>query len=283
MIQKNTNNTILVPFDFSKISLNALKHAIEIAKANQHDITLLHIEENYTNADNELIILANSHSTASNLRINTLMKEGKVIETIHKVAEDGNYEMIVIGSHGASGWKSLMGGSNASKILKGASYPVFVVKENTPFTAFKNIIMPVDLSIESKQKVTWAVHLAQKFDATIHLIYEEQSDDFLKIGITGNINQVADILKENNVKYDLHQMDDKTYPGKLYEDALQYADATQADLVLVVSHPEDTILDYVFSSDAENIVNKSQHVTVMVVNPHQTGYTVGNLTFSGEY
>jgi len=281
MTKINTNNTILVPIDFSEISLNALKHALEVAKKYQHDITLLHIEGKTENADNELIALAKSNSVAGSVRINTLMKEGKVAETIHNVAENDHYEMIAMGSHGASGWKSLMG-SNASKVLKSATCPVMVVKENTPFTAYKNIVMPIDLSIESKQKVNWAIHLAQKFDATIHIIYEEQSDEYLQIGIKGNINQVADVLKDNNVKYDLHQMDKKTYPGKLYEDALQYADATQADLVLVVSHPEDKILDYVFNSEAEKIVNKSKRVTVMVVNPSQIGYTVGSPTFTGE-
>lgn len=281
MTKINTNNTILVPIDFSGISLNALNHAIEVAKNNQNDITLLHIEDGKKSSDNELIALANTHSIANNLMINTLIKSGNVSETIQKVAEDGNYEMIIMGSHGTSGWKSMMG-SNASKSLKGATCPVIVVKENTPYTGYKNIVMPIDLSVESKQKVSWAIHLAQKFDATIHLIYEEQSDEYLKIGIKGNIHQVADVLKENNVKYDLHQMDDKTYPGKLYEDSLQYADATQADLVLVISHPDGNILDFVFSSDAENIVNKSKRVSVMVVNPHQTGYLVGNPTFSGE-
>lgn len=281
MLKTNTNNTILVPIDFSEISLNALKHAIEIAKKCQHDITLLHVEDKNKNAKNDFKELVNSLSTTSNVQINTLIKEGKVAETIHEVAENGNYEMIAMGSHGASGWKSLMG-SNASNVLKNATCPVVVVKENTPFTNYKNIVMPLDLSIESRQKVTWAVHLAQKFDATIHIIYEEQSDEYLKIGIKGNIIQVVEVLKENNVKYDLHLLDDKTYPGKLYEDALQYADTTNSDLVLVVSHPEDKILDYVLHSDAENIVNKSKRVTVMVVNPSKTGYTVGSPSFSGE-
>jgi len=225
--------------------------------------------------------LSNNKSAVHNITINTLTKEGNVSETIHKVAQEGNYEMIVMGSHGPSGWKSLMG-SNASKVSRGATCPVIVVKEETPFKDYQNIVMPIDLSIESKQKVNWAIHLAQKFDATIHLIYEEQNDEYLKIGIKGNIIQVADILRENNVKYDTHKLDDKTYPGKLYEDALQYADSTKADMVLVVSHPESKILDYIFDNEAQNIVEKSKYMTIMVVNPSKVGYLVGSPSFSGE-
>ena len=277
----NTNNTVLVPIDFSEVSVNALQHAVAVANKYGNDITLLHIEDDNSNAESEMDALVNQHGAPNHVKINTMTKSGNVSETISAVAEAGNYEMIVMGSNGPKGWKSFMG-SNASKVVAEAACPVIVVKENEPFSGYKNIVMPLDLSVESKQKVNWAVHLSKKFDATIHLVYEEQTDAFSKVGIKGNIHQVTDVLNENNVKYDLHQLDDKTYPGKLYEDSLQYADATNADLVLVVSHSKDSIMDYVLKSDAENIVNKSQHATIMVVNPDLAGYTFDSTAFSFE-
>jgi len=268
----HNNNTILIPIDFSDTAINALNHAIVIAKKYDNEITLLHIEDEATEAEDKLLKIASDLEKEHHIRINTLFKSGKIANVINEVAEAGNYDSIMMGSNGSSGIQLFMG-SNASKVIRTATVPVIVVKERNILEGYKKIVMPVDLTIESKQKVSWAVHLAQKFNSTIHVIYEEENDEYFQRNIKASINQVAAILKDNNVAHELIKLDDKTYPGKLFEDTLQYAEKVDADLILIMTQPEGNILDFVIGSNAQYIVNKSEKVAVMVVQPSATGFS----------
>lgn len=266
-----SNNTILVPVDFSDIALNALNHAVVMAKKYDNEITLIHIEDGTAQAETELEKLASDIEAKNGVKVHTLYKSGKVHNVIAQVADVANYDCIVMGSGGSSGMQLFMG-SNASKVIKSVEIPVIVVKSVSDFEGYGTIVMPVDLSIESKQKVGWAKHLAHKYDSTIHVIYEEEQDEYFQRNIKANINQVAEILKEADVKYELVKMDDKTFPGKLYQDALQYSEKINADLILAMTQLEGSVMDLVIGSHAQLIVNKAK-CAVMVVKPSETGFS----------
>ncbi len=270
--QVNNNNTILVPVDFSQISLNALDHAVVMAKKYDNEITLIHIEDDTAKPEVRLNEIANKIEAEEGVRVNTLFKSGKVSTVISEVAEAGNYDSIVMGSSGSSGLQLFMG-SNASKVIRSVKIPVIVIKEPKDFHGYNNIVMPVDLTVESKQKVAWAKHLATKYNSTVHVIYEEEQDEYFQKNIKANINQVADILGEAGIKYELVKMDDKTYPGQLYQDTIQYAEKINADMILVMTKLEGNLMDFVIGSHAQLIVNKSKDVAVMVVQPSPTGFS----------
>lgn len=272
----NNNNTILVPIDFSDISLSALKHATTMAKMYDNEITLLHIDDDTAKAEATLVEIAEGLKKEHDIRVNTLFKSGKVSEVIAEVAEVGNYDSIVMGSGGSSGMQLFMG-SNASKVIKSVTIPVVVVKEGHEFSGYDHIVMPVDLSVESKQKVAWAKHLAKKFNSKIHVIYEEQSDEYFQRSIKFSIKQVSDMLTESGVRHELRKLRDKTYPGKLYADTLQFAEEIDADMILVMTQLEGSFMDFVIGSHAQLIVNKAK-TAVMVVQPSETGF---NFDFVG--
>jgi len=267
----HNNNTILVPIDFSEISLSALDHAKAMATKYNNEITLLHIEDDTAKAENRLLEIAENIKKECNIVVNTLFKSGKVNETISQVAEVGNYDSIIMGSGGSSGMQLFMG-SNASKVIRSVKIPVIVIKEGHQFDGYSKIVMPVDLSVESKQKVAWAIHLAKKYDSTIHVIYEEEQDEYFQKNIKANINQVSDILTESGVKHELFKLDDKSFPGKLYKDTLQYAEQIDADLILAMTQLEGNFMDFVIGSHAQLIVNKAK-CAVMVVQPSKTGFS----------
>ncbi len=268
----NNNNTILVPIDFSEMSLNALDHAIEIAKKYKNEITLLHIVEDGEIQLPNLDKLADDITKKHDIIVHKLVKEGKIANVINEVAEVGNYDSIMMGSNGSSGLQLFMG-SNASKVIKSATVPVIVIKEKNISEGYKKIVMPVDLTIESRQKVDWAIHLAKKFDSIIHIIFEKENDEYFENNIKASLNQITNKLKLNGVNYLLHKLDNKTYPGKLFEDTIVYAHEIDADLILIMTQAEGNIFDFVIGSHAQHIVNKSEKVAVMVVQPSATGFS----------
>lgn len=266
-----TNNNILVPIDFSDISLLALNHALVMAKKYKNEITLLHIEDDTAMAESRLEEIASNAEKKHSVKTHTLYKSGKVHQVIAQVAEVGNYDSIMMGSNGASGIQRFMG-SNASKVIKSVKLPVIVIKEEANFESYEKIVMPIDLSIESKQKVDWACHIAKKYNSTVHVIYEEEQDEYFQRNIVANINQVSSILEQAGVKYELKKMLDKHYPGKLYKDTLQYAEQIDADLILIMTQLESSFFDLGIGSHAQFIVNTAK-TAVMVIQPSETGFS----------
>ncbi len=286
-MNRKTNNNILVPIDFSEISENALNHAVKVAKIYSNEITLLYIMEEsflsglFSAGNNEVMVdaikakvaqKASDLATSTGLKVNFAVEKGKVYKAIAELANSQNFDSIIMGSSGASGLEQIIG-SNASRTIQYSEVPVVVVKVN-PIGAqgYKKIVMPIDLSIESRQKVEWAIHLGKKFDSEVHVVYSHSSDEYLSKRIALNINLVKHQLEESGVRYILHDLKDNLLDNFANE-VLQYSDAVNADLILVMTHTEKGISDMLIGTLTQQIVNRSESIPVMCIHPHETGYT----------
>ncbi|MBC7425139.1 MAG: universal stress protein [Bacteroidia bacterium] len=287
-LNKNNNN-ILVPTDFSEIAENALGHAIKVAEIYHNEITLLHIVDErgflsgiFGSKDKDLyneaitikldrMIDRVKSLTNSTVVINKLIEFGKPHKTIVRVAEEGNYDSIIMGSNGAEGFQSIIG-SNASKVINYATLPVVVVKEKTIGKGYENIVLPIDITPESRQKVRWAVHVAKKFNSTIHVIFENSSNEWLRNKTFAAVNQAQDILGRNDVKYIVRALDEEKYQDSFAEDTLAYANEIDADLIMIMSQQEKGFSEFLLGSYAQRIVNHSARVPVMCINPKELGY-----------
>ena len=141
---------ILVPVDGSETSYAAVDKAVEIAKAFNSKVTVVqvlaldpYIAAEYITAaqTNDLIerartaILktldeAKAKFAAAGIDAETQLLEGQVIYSeIVKAAHSLNTDLIVIGSHGRTGFKKLFLGSVAQSILGQADVPVMVIRK----------------------------------------------------------------------------------------------------------------------------------------------------------
>ena len=141
---------ILVPVDGSETSYAAVDKAVEIAKAFNSKVTVVqvlaldpYIAAEYITAaqTNDLVerartaILktldeAKAKLAAAGIDAETQLLEGQVIYSeIVKAAESLNTDLIVIGSHGRTGFKKLFLGSVAQSILGQANVPVMVIRK----------------------------------------------------------------------------------------------------------------------------------------------------------
>ncbi|WP_312332770.1 universal stress protein [Acinetobacter variabilis] len=141
---------ILVPVDGSETSYAAVDKAVEIAKAFNSKVTVVqvlaldpYIAAEYITAaqTNDLVerartaILktldeAKAKFAEAGIEAETQLLEGQVIYSeIVKAAESLNTDLIVIGSHGRTGFKKLFLGSVAQSILGQANVPVMVIRK----------------------------------------------------------------------------------------------------------------------------------------------------------
>jgi nucleotide-binding universal stress UspA family protein len=293
-MNRNNNNNILVPTDFSEIAHNALGHALKIADVYKNEITLLNIQDEgglfgLFGSDEKMglikeavdmkmdKLIAESAQSFPNVKINKRFETGKIYKVITEIAEKENFDSIVMGTNGASGLQQITG-SNASRVINYAKVPVVVVKDQSiSKNGYEKIVLPIDLSRESRQKVSWAVHLAKRFNSVIHVIYENSSNPEVKGRIFAAVNQTQDILSQNNANYIVRGLDEEKYPDSFAEDTLAYASEINADLIMIMTQQEKGFSEFLLGSYAQQIVNHSGKVPVMCINSHDTGVIVDGM------
>ena len=140
---------ILVPIDFSAPSQQALRYALRFAKEFHAEVTLLHVVEKtaigsgfadlpstFAYSDEELSIakknlgaLSTSSQVAGLPTIGSTVRTGLPPHEIVEAAKELDTDLIVIATHGYTGWKHFCIGSTAERVVRAAPCPVFVVRE----------------------------------------------------------------------------------------------------------------------------------------------------------
>jgi len=135
---------ILVPVDGSQGSLNALDKAIKIAKKFDGKITLINVYwiSAFRLTPSQLVdyvvevrkvgeeILAEGKKVvrSEEVPVESIIKEGHIVEEILKTAKEGNYDLIVMGARGISKIKEILLGSVSYGVTAHAPCPVLIVK-----------------------------------------------------------------------------------------------------------------------------------------------------------
>jgi nucleotide-binding universal stress UspA family protein len=142
----DTLKTIVCAVDFSKGSERALEHAAVLAKATGARIELLHVYQlpvlalpdgvvtatpefvaRLTNQAQEALDAHRARLEALGVRASTCLREGNAVETIVGRANELGASLLVVGTHGRSGFKRFMLGSTAERVVRLATVPVLSV------------------------------------------------------------------------------------------------------------------------------------------------------------
>jgi len=146
---------ILVPLDLSQSSLNALETAVSLAKKNRAILQIVNVNEPVLGRMEDYL-LSSSKTTADVLNALTaaiehahgikpelIEKDGHVVESIINAAVFEQTDLIVIGTHGASGFRENYIGSNAYNVIKHSNCPVLTIPPTKKFYSFKKVLFPV--------------------------------------------------------------------------------------------------------------------------------------------
>lgn len=286
---------IIVPIDFSPASLYAMEYAATLGKVFGNEIVLVYVfHENrfatfFTGADTKDLVLKGIEVKLKeqmerleemwpNGKYSYQMLEGRPYQVIEEMTEKDT-ALVVMGTNGETGVERFIG-STTRRVLSSAHVPVVTVKSKVMNPKFDNIVLPIDLTKTSRQKVDWAVKLAKKFQSVVHVIMEVEKDEFLMNKVKNNLNQVEGILKANNVKYVSKLLDDNSYPDNIGGDTIKYANEVDADLIVIMTQSESAGVSSLFIGNyAEQIVKSSQLKPVISINPKQTTLFEGGVGF----
>ncbi len=276
-------NKILVPVGFSEQSLAALKQACLIAKIKKSEVIILSVieeqskisgllidnpfEEIRNKVKDKLDEISEMHSSKFSVKVDSMVASGKIYEQIVEVSSMINANLIVMGTNGSpKGVIKKFIGSNAERVVRLSNIPVITIKENISTENFDNIILPLDLGKETKEKVTFAIEYARYWNSTIRIVSVFLKDNTNEKNILiKNLNQVSNFISNAGVKCTSELIEGEKKQS-LGDFVINYEKKFDSDLIIIMTKKEELALSNNLSVTARYIIHNSK-IPVMSIKP----------------
>lgn len=260
---------VLVPTDFTKVAECAIEHAAKIASIFNGEIHLLHVVGKQSEVDEARVkldaIVAKAQATYKS-EIHSIVRIGNIFEDIGDVAAEIGARMIVMGTHGVKGIQHLVG-SYAMKVITHSKVPFIVVQERGVRSGYRNIVVPVDISQETKQKLSLTANMAKHFNAKVHVFAPKETDEFLVTKLNRDLSFARNFLEEKEVLFDIQIADEKKGFAK---QLIHYAARIDADLIAAVNTQDNTALpSFLTGGEEQDLIANDAEIPVMIMNPTQ--------------
>lgn len=266
--------TILVPCDFSKPAINAYRFALDIASQSKGEIHLLHVIELPVMYDTVMMPVLNFEEQllkelrekaesqfkkigekypAEGVKVTFKVEFGAVSRMILDYIERESIDLVLMGSHGASGAREFFIGSNAEKIVRRSPVPVLVMKTYYK-GAVKNIVFPNLLETEGQEDLVTKVKALQNFfKAHLHLVWINTPLTFESETVSNE--RLRAFAKRFMLKdYTIHVFNHADEERGIME----FTNFIKGDLIAIGTHGRLGIAHLVNGSLAEDIVNHNK-------------------------
>ncbi|KGO91493.1 universal stress protein [Flavobacterium subsaxonicum] len=261
---------ILVPTDFSDHAEYALKVAAQIARDNGGEIFLLHLLDLPTHGNDAvgnaaevpevMFFMRKVHERFDELKnadylegltVSEAVQFDNAFEGIIKTSKLHNIDLVVMGSHGASGFREMFIGSNTEKVVRTSEVPVLVIKKEQGSFNPQNFVFASDFSNEIKKPFAQVVDFANSFKSKLHLLYVNTPNDFKSSHAAEKLihDFVSGFTLENG--YSAHVYNDVNVEKGI----LHFANSVNADLVGMCTHGRQGLAHFFNGSISEDLVN----------------------------
>jgi nucleotide-binding universal stress UspA family protein len=260
---------ILVPTDFSEHARYAATVAAQIARKNNAEIYLLNLLDlpshmndavnDGVNIPEVMLYLAKTKE-----RLEELMDEPffegltvyadarleRTFEGIVTYSKEKKADLIVMGSHGASGFQEMFIGSNTEKVVRASDIPVVIIKSEMENFDIEKFVFASDFSNEIKKPFQKLVDFANLFEAKLELVMINTPNSF-------KTNDAAERIMQNFVSnfpltnYTLHIYNDTN----IEKGIINYSNKTNADIIGIATHGRTGLAHFFNGSVSEDIVN----------------------------
>jgi len=267
----------LVPYDFTPITRSALDHALSLCEHIPGSVELLHIvasQDKVANATSELEGVISSLGESHSDLVSANVRHGDIFKDIAKEAEEGDAQLLVMGTHGAKGLQKLFG-SHAIKVITSSNTPFVVTQSKGPQGKVKLVVLPVDLSKESLQIVEFASKLAHQFNASIHLVCKAEKDEYLSNKLRNNINW-AKMKMDKQITSEVISLEGKSSFAK---EVIEYGEQNGASMFALTHFTESLIPQ--FDTFSQEMITNRLEVPVLIVSGRMTSNVKGNFIIDG--
>ncbi len=278
---------ILVPVDFSEFSDKALEYALEVAENFNANLTLLHAvvlfqddvaeeqrlqeyEEWVKKHEEQIHTQINNHKKRvdeRNIEVDTVIMRGiSAGDVILEYLDNHPMDLVIMGTHGRTGFKHLFQGSAAEKVVRLSPTPVLTIHRSVKHFQINNILVPIDFSPHSKKATDYAVYLAKNFNARIdfmHIVEQDIHPSFYATGVE-SIFEIDKDLRERVIQNMKEFLEDQLDPqiktqfvveeGRAHKEIVEYSKENKSDMIVIATLGL-TGLDYILlGSTTEKVV-----------------------------
>ena len=164
-----------------------------------------------------------------------------------------------------SGMKRFIG-SNALRVVRSSKIPVISIKGQHHRKGCQNIILPLDLTKETKEKVNKAIEFAKRFGSTIRVVSVLfTSDEFIVNRLTRQLDQVKKFIEKSAVECSAEIIKSTKGSESLAEVIIDYANKAKGDLVIIMTQQETDYTEYFIGSSAQEIINHSDIPVLSII------------------
>ncbi len=260
--------TILVPYDFSECATDALAVAASIARRSGAMIDVVHLYEQMTDFHTENGKVREEIEAKldrvpelpflQGIEVKKFMLRQLSLAEMFKNERLLEADLIVMGSHGASGLRGIVG-SNTQRIVRQAPMPVLVVKHPTADFELRDIVFASNFSDQDVEKFHAFAPLLELFQPKVHL---------LKVNTPRSFERSEDSHKAIDRFLQRHEL--KVFTATIYNDLsieegiLDFAKGIDADLIAMATHGRTGFFHVVNGSLTEDIVNHTSFPVLSV-------------------
>lgn len=262
---------VLVAIDFSKTSLNALQFGILLANKSGADLQMVWVdnttseevvfeetpysgEERSEKIDLLKEIMSKHKKKLKGGKLDYKIRKGKVYIEVAQQAKSIGADIIISGTHGVSGFEEFWIGSNAYRIVTHAPCPVATLRQGFEVKDIKRIVLPIDSTQETRQKIPVAAGIAALFNSEVHILslYSTPLKSVQK-RVDNYAVQVRQYLDERKIKH----VSERKESENITRSTLDYSESVQADMIVIMTEQETTTANLFLGPYAQQMINHS--------------------------
>lgn len=281
----HTPNKIVVPVDFGEQSMIALHQAARLAKMINGELTLIYVAESHgilgrfsnplqdeefkKEINAKLDELIDNTQKNEGVKAEKVLAHGAVYEKITEVAEMLNARFIVMGTNGKAASGNIRRrfiGSNALRVVRESKVPVITIKGKHHRDGCKNIVLPLDLTKETREKVSKAIDFAKLYGADIRIASVLfTTDEFIVNRLTRQLSQVKSFIEKAGIRCTAEIIKGIKGEESLGQIIIDYSNKVEGDLLMIMTQQETDITELFIGSAAQEIINKSDVPVLSIV------------------
>ena len=284
---------ILVPVDFEPQSLIALEQSYNLARLLPAEIVLLYVydapagirslfgatydQEIKEKLEEKLAGLSARVQAETGSPVSTMMETGRVYSKILETADKIQAQFIIMGTHSQPelpGDSIGVMGANSSRVLRSAKCPVITINARHHYDGCRNILLPLDLTTESRQKVTWGIKIAKIYGAGIKVVSGiwSKNDPAVHSRLKFLAEQVKHFIENEGIRCTAEIVEGVENEKALIPTVLNYAEKQgDIDLIMIMTQQEAGVIEFFVGSRAQEFVRLSP-VPVMSIAPKELGF-----------
>lgn len=281
---------IIIPIDFSEDSMKGIELALLFTRKQYTNIQLVYVQKKssdynspgYFEEENKWAegkfkeVIADFEPRLENdSKLRYIIKSGKIYKEIVGQVESYKDAMVIASTHGASGFEEFFMGSNAFKIISATERPVLTTRKGKIPEDIRKIVMPLDITVDSRQKVPITAELAELFGAEVHIITVTSSrGQKISKRLEAYSRQAAGYLTSKKIPFRQKSL----FGDHVVDLIVVYADSVNADMITIMKEQSKSLT--FISNLTHQLLNRAT-IPVLTISNKETHIKTGFSAYGG--